>query len=152
MKNRTKLLHLIESDEGKRRFVYDDRTGKSIRTGTIVQGIATIGIGRNLQHKGLSDEEIIYLLTNDLNEIELALSLKLPEIMNLSDVRQAVLVSMAFNLGVNGLMSFKKMIQEVKNKDFNAVAACMRQSLWYRQIPKRAERLCQMMLTDEWNR
>lgn len=67
----------------------------------------------------------------------------------LDDIRQKVVIDMAFNLGVNGVLSFKNMIQALKEKDYDKAAEEMLDSLWAEQVGNRADRLAKMMRTDE---
>jgi len=63
----------------------------------------------------------------------------------LSDNRQAVLVSMAFQLGRDGLGKFKRFLAAVNRGNFAEAAEEMKDSRWYKQTPNRAERLRTMM-------
>jgi len=58
---------------------------------------------------------------------------------------QSVLVDMRFNLGHEGFRKFKNMIKAVKQQDFHSAAREMKDSLWYQQVGKRADRLTKMM-------
>ena len=62
---------------------------------------------------------------------------------------QRVLVDMRFNIGYKGFRKFKNMIKAVKQQDFHSAAREMRDSLWYHQVGKRAERLTEMMENSE---
>jgi len=55
---------------------------------------------------------------------------------------------MRFNLGFKGFQSFTKMINSVKNLDFNQAALEMKDSAWYSQVGQRAEILMTMMKTQ----
>lgn len=111
-------------------------------------GKLTIGVGRNLEDKGLSEKEALFLLRNDIAEATERLE-KLGWFKALDPVRRKVIVDMAFNLGMSGLLSFKHMIQALNCYDYNTAADEMVDSLWYRQVGKRAERLVKMMRTGE---
>ena len=111
-------------------------------------GKLTIGVGRNLEDKGLSKEEALFLLRNDIREITEQLE-RLGWYRALDPIRQKVIIDMAFNLGLSGLLSFKRMIQALNCYDYNTAADEMVNSLWYRQVGKRAERLVKMMRTGE---
>jgi GH24 family phage-related lysozyme (muramidase) len=62
--------------------------------------------------------------------------------VEINDVRQNALVNMIYNLGVNGVKGFKNTINAIKAGDWAAAAAHARASLWYRQVTKRARRIC----------
>ncbi|MFA5628138.1 MAG: glycoside hydrolase family protein [Thiohalomonadaceae bacterium] len=110
-------------------------------------GKLTIGIGRNLEDRGITEEEARYLLQNDINSVILALQKAIPEIFrNISYNRQSVLVNMGFNLGVQGLLGFKKMLAALANCNFELAAKEMLDSKWARQVGKRATELADMMI------
>jgi len=58
---------------------------------------------------------------------------------------QEILVNMMFNLGRPRLTKFKKMNANLKNRNWTAAAIEGRDSLWYRQVSNRAERLMTRM-------
>ena len=53
---REQIVKDLINHEGKKRTVYLDS-----------MGIETIGVGRNLRHVGLDDDEVLYLLNNDID-------------------------------------------------------------------------------------
>ncbi len=100
---------------------------------------------------GLRDNEIEYLLENDIKECLSDLETIFPNFREIDEVRQAVLVDMRFNLGPKGFRSFKKFIAAVKGGYWFLAAEEMRNSRWYNQVGIRARRLCEMMETGEWS-
>ena len=54
--DRNRLIDQLRIHEGVEKTVYNDS-----------EGIPTIGVGRNLRDRGLSDDEIDYLLSNDID-------------------------------------------------------------------------------------
>lgn len=111
-------------------------------------GKLTIGVGRNLEDRGITTEEAMMLLRNDIEEVVSHLSKKLIW-RDLSEVRQRVLADMAFQLGLEGLMKFKETLNAIHSAEYQKAAEKMRQSRWYAQTPKRAARLAKMMATDQ---
>jgi lysozyme len=134
-----RLKALLERHEGRRATAYRD-----------TMGVITIGVGRNLVHKGLSDAEIDMLLDHDLAEIRQALQQRVPGFETLDDVRQAVLIDMAFNLGLQGLLGFKRTLLAVQRGDYQAAARGMLASKWALQVKGRATELAAMMRSGEW--
>jgi lysozyme len=59
----------------------------------------TIGVGRNIEDRGITEDEARYLLKNDIKIVEDELLEKKPVVAGLDAVRQRVLVDMGFNLG-----------------------------------------------------
>ena len=63
----------------------------------------------------------------------------------LNDNRQLAIANMAFNIGVNGVLKFKKMIVAIKAKDYDLAAKEMQDSKWFNQVGNRAVRLVNVM-------
>mgnify|MGYP005806697897 CR=1 FL=1 len=64
--------------------------------------------------------------------------------------RQTVLISMAYQLGVNGLVGFKNMLTAIKDEHWKAAEAHALDSLWARmQTPSRALRHARVLATGK---
>ncbi len=131
-----KLLKQLHLHEGREKKPYKDTVGK-----------ISIGVGRNLTDVGLSDDEIDYLLINDIVKVENALDAQLPWWRSLDLIRQRVLIDMAFNMGIGGLLGFKNTLKAVHGEHWVQAAHGMLGSLWAKQVGKRAVRLAKMMET-----
>lgn len=101
----------------------------------------TVGVGRNLEDVGISHDEAMYLLGNDIERVTSDLNDRIPFWNNLSANKQIVLASMAFQLGMHGLMQFKKMLAAAEAGDDVEVTKQMRDSRWYKQTPNRVDDL-----------
>lgn len=108
------------------------------------EGYLTIGYGRNLETKGISEEEAEYLLRNDMEVVVAALNDRIPWWNNLPDHKRIVLASMAYQLGVGGLLKFQNMLAAAEDGDDQRVVAEMRDSRWHRQTTARAEELARL--------
>jgi len=112
-------------------------------------GKLTIGVGRNLEANGISVDEAIGLMRNDLARCRGDLD-KSGLGNDLSLVRQTVLRNMLFNLGLTRFFQFEKMLVAVRAKDWERGAAEMLNSEWARQVGDRATRLAEMMRQDRF--
>lgn len=133
------LIAELRRDEGCVPHVYPDHLG-----------FATIGVGRLVDERrggGLSDDEIDYLLRNDVAKVKRQLDEHLPWWRELDAIRQRVLCNMAFQLGINGLLGFRNTLAAVKAHDWERAALGMMSSKWATQTPARAQRLAKMMRT-----
>jgi lysozyme len=130
----------LKLHEGLRLKPYKDTVGK-----------LTIGYGRNLTDRGLTEVEAEFLLDNDIKGHSEELVKALPWLVDLDPARQAVLVDMAFNLGVPGLLKFKNTLRAVREGRFEDAAKGMLASKWARQVKGRAVRLAQVMKTGNAN-
>lgn len=132
----------LRGDESAKRSAYQDHLG-----------YWTIGIGRLIDARkggGLSEDEMDYLLANDVKRRETELDKRLSWWRQLDDARQGVLINMAFQLGVDGLLGFKNTLDLIKSGRYDAAAAGMMNSKWAVQTPNRASRLAKQMRTGEW--
>ena len=145
--NQTLLVSELTRDEGCRYWVYDDATGFLLRPGSSTKGHPTIGIGRALDVRGISPDEAQMLLANDIASFTLGLQQQYTWFNNLDDVRQRVLVNMAFNLGLGGIKTFPEMLRSIGARDYAGAAREMRKSAWYREVGDRGVRLAHAMDT-----
>ena len=110
----------------------------------------TIGVGRNIEDRGITEDEARYLLKNDIKIVEDELLERKPLVAGLDSVRQRVLVDMGFNVGLPILMKFQNMWAAIEEEDWDEASAQMMDSRWAKQVGRRAERLSQAMKTGEW--
>ena len=118
-------------------------------------GYWTIGVGRLIDARkggGLSSDEIDFLLENDIKKITEQIHKFLPWVSKLNEPRQAVMLQMAFQMGIRGLLGFKRTLGSIEDGQFAEAADEMLQSEWAKQTPERANRLAQQMETGEWTR
>lgn len=136
------LTRQLRRDEGVIPHAYADS-----------EGWLTIGVGRLIdKRKGgrLRHAEIDYLLANDIEEAEAALRDRLPWFDSLDEARRGALVNMAFNLGVSGLLGFRKTLVHIERGEYASAAAEMLRSKWAQQVGDRAKRLAEQIKTGRW--
>ncbi len=105
----------------------------------------TIGYGRNIEDKGITEEEANHLLLNDIIATEKELSTNKPVYNTLDDKRKEVLLNMCFQLGYPKLSQFKKFFKALESKDYSLASLEMMDSSWAKQTPNRALRLSRIM-------
>jgi len=111
-------------------------------------GKITIGVGRNIEDIGITEDEARSLLDNDILRVAQELDNALPWWRDLSDVRQRVLLDMAFNIGTPTLMKFKNTLALIEAGEFENASVEMLDSRWAEQVGQRARTLSQAMATD----
>lgn len=140
---RYELTRQLIGDEGRRKCVYKDHLG-----------FATIGIGRLVDDRkpgaGLRDSEMEFMLRNDIDDRVEELTRRLPWFQNLDDARRGALLNMSFQLGVDGLMEFKRTLALVESGKYEDAARNMLVSLWAQQTSERAKRMAEQMKTGKW--
>lgn len=134
--SRDLLIAELKRDEGWKNKPYVDSVGK-----------VSIGVGRNLTDRGVSDGEISDMLQNDISDAALQLCLHLPWWETLDDVRQRVLLNLCFNVGIGTLLTFAPTLALIQSGNYSEAARHMRASLWAKQVGQRAERLATAMET-----
>lgn len=138
----TKGVEQIKRHEGLVLHAYEDHLG-----------YLTIGIGRLIDKRrggGISEAEAEYLLQNDIGSIVSVLHKSISFYDDLSPPRKAVLMNMAFQMGLTGLMKFKKTLSLIEAGDYEAAGDNMLKSLWAKQTPGRAQEMAEQMRTGEW--
>jgi lysozyme len=150
--DKQKLINLISDHEGVKLKVYDDATGQELKAGDILIGHPTIGVGRNVAKDGLgiSQEEAEFMLMNDIERVEE--EIKNFPIEHLNEVRTAIIIDMAFNMGITRFnpTMWKKTFQAIVDEDWQKAKIEMLDSNWARQTKRRSVRLSQMMLLGTW--
>lgn len=107
-------------------------------------GVQTIGIGHNL-HKPLTHAAIMQIFRDDLADARNDCLHAFPWFADLSEPRQWVLVNMCFNLGLTRLQGFHRFLTAVELGDYDTAATEMLDSLWAKQVKKRAQELAALM-------
>jgi len=127
-------------DEGFRAKVYLDHLG-----------FPTIGYGTRVSELKVTAIEAERWLDAELDEKEERLR-KIVLYDTLSIARKNVIRSMAYQMGVRGVLKFRNMWVAIGNKDFNEAGAQMRDSQWWRDpaTRKRAERMSRRMTANIW--
>lgn len=136
-------LARLRMDEGVRRYAYNDATGKRVTCQP--DGNLSIAVGINLE-TGLDDEEIDWLLTHRLGLRETALAQR-SFYQGLDEVRRSVLLDIAFNAGVQGLMEFRQMLQAVEVRNWPRAHDELLDSKAARDLPVRYNALAALLLT-----
>lgn len=142
MIDESRLIARLVADEGEVLHCYLDSLG-----------FQTIGVGRLIDQRrggGITQEESRYLLRNDIAKRAAQLEHRFEWWHAIDDVRQGVLLCMAFQLGVNGVANFKRMIAALKIRDYITASIEMKNSGWYRQTPARCETMARIMRTGVW--
>ncbi len=120
--------------------------GLRLRPYRCTSGKLTIGVGRNLEDCGITEQEAKELLQNDILRCELELITNIPDIYNnLSENRKLVLLDMCFNIGIKGLLQFKTTLGFIKSEEYEKAANQMLTTKWAKQTGARAIELSQLM-------
>ena len=138
----SKLIEMIKHHEGVVPHAYQDS-----------RGYWTIGVGRLIDKSldgGLSDAEIDYLLANDIKRCR-AEAEQYPWFNKMNEPRQAVILSMLFNLGKPRFDKFQNMQAALLVGDYTLASHEMLDSRWANQVGRRAIEMSDMMQSGEWH-
>lgn len=130
--------HIIKVDEGWQARAY-----------RCTENWLTIGYGRRIddseKHTVTTKEKESAWVKNRVSSLSQELSKSIPCFKTLSDVRRAVLISLAYQLGVNGLMAFRKMLEALNKGDYLQASVELLDSKYARQTANRANRNANMI-------
>lgn len=128
-------------------------------------GFWTIGVGRNLEtnpitaeeervvgdwRSGITKEAAFYLLRRDIARVEKECRQLIPFWKQLDDERQYALIDMAFNLGIGGLLKFKKMLSFLGVGNYRQAALECLASKYAKDTGRRAERIARTIETGRF--
>lgn len=123
-------------------------------------GFPTIGYGTKLGSKNaplseftqkISKYDALGLMSDDVERVIESLE-RFRFFLCCSDTRKAILVCMAYQLGVAGLVKFKDMISAISVNDFDAACRHGLNSLWRKQCEARAAREMAVLRTNDFSK
>ncbi len=118
----------IIEKEGMVLHCYDDPLGKK-----------TIGVGRLItEDGGITEEEALYLLDNDIKKIEQFLDERWAIWRDLPLDAQYVTFDLCFNVGLNGFMAFRKTRAYMELGEWDKAAEELLNSKYHEQLPRRS--------------
>tara|TARA_B100000424_G_scaffold184289_1_gene142894 strand:- start:145 stop:588 length:444 start_codon:yes stop_codon:yes gene_type:complete len=139
-----KLREELKRDEGCVHSVYLDHLN-----------LKTVGIGHLLTEwdeeydkpvgTEVSEERVNELFAKDIDVTIEECKVLYEHFDDLPEEAQRIIANMMFNLGRPRLSKFKKMREAVMDANWIEAAIQMEDSLWAKQVPNRAERLCERM-------
>lgn len=123
---KAQLRHLLIKHEGYESHPYKDSMGH-----------ITIGIGRNLDSRGVLPTEIDMMCDHDMQYFYDQLDSHFKWFAQLNDARQIALIDMCF-MGFKKFLSFKKMIAYLEAHDYDNAAIELLDSVYAKQVGNRA--------------
>ena len=135
------LIEMLKRHEGVRSHVY-----------LCSAGYETIGVGRNIADSGLglSDDEVEYLLNNDIERVRQELTDSYFWFPALNEARQDAMIDICFNLGLTRLRGFVNAIEAMSREQFDVAADEFMDSRWATQVGNRANEITEMIRVGEY--
>lgn len=118
----SELISQLKKQEGYREKPYRD-----------IKKIWTFGYGFNIEN-GITEPEAAMLLEFRVAKLMHRLPMVMPDYKKLTPARQNVIINMAYNLGVRGMLGFGDMHTAIKYDDYEMAACAMLDSLWAVQV------------------
>lgn len=134
-----KITDLISKDEGFCPHLYK-----------CSKGFNTIGYGFNLDVNDIPTSVAKLWLNVNINNLYNDLSSYVKCWNTLNEPRRYVLVNMAYQMGIAGVLRFKNMLLALDKKEYKLAADSMVDSQWYREFTTRASRLVKIMISGEF--
>ena len=154
---------MLSKDEITQRLVLHE--GCVLKPYRCTEGYLTIGVGRNLETNPLTVEEkrvcgdymhgitknaAFYLLRNDIDRVLEDCTKKIPFWTNLDDDRKYALLDMSFQLGIKGVLKFKRMLGAMGVGNWKEAAEQCLDSKYAQQTPNRAKRIARTIETGRF--
>ena len=136
------IIEMLRKHEGVEKYAYKCTADK-----------VTIGVGRNIDKSGgigLSDDEIDYLLSNDIKRVSAELIRAFPWYSELDEVRKDAMIDMCFNMGLPRLSKFKNSLAAMKNGDYDIAALEFLDSNWAKQVGSRSITITDIIRSGEY--
>ena len=110
----------------------------------------TIGVGRNLEDVGISEEEAEMLLQNDIQRATVQIQAEFPWTEQLDEVRFAALINFTFNVGIGTVGKFVNAMALLRDGSYDMAADEFLNSRWAKQVGQRAVEVTDQIRTGEW--
>ena len=110
----------------------------------------TIGVGRNLEDVGISEEEAEMLLQNDIQRATVQIQKEFPWTEQLDEVRFAALINFTFNVGIGTVGKFVNAMALLRDGNYDMAADEFLNSRWAKQVGQRAVDVTDQIRTGEW--
>ena len=142
MSQNNKLTEMLKRHEGVKTHAYKCSASK-----------ITVGVGRNIDPKGgigLTEDEIDYLLQNDIDRIISELDFKYEWFSDINSARQDAMIDISFNLGQTRLRKFEKALTAMSQNNWSKAADEFMDSKWSNQVGNRAKELTDIIHTGKY--
>ena len=128
------IINSIKAHEGYEPMVYQ-----------CTEGHDTIGVGFKVDDLFLSEKVCDLILEEKLNELIPQIERKLSWFRYAQDEVKLVIVNMSYQMGLNGVLMFKRALAAMEIKNWEMAADEMLDSLWARQTSRRANELADLI-------
>ena len=128
------IINSIKAHEGYEPMVYQ-----------CTEGHDTIGVGFKVDDLFLSEKVCDLILEEKLNDLIPRIERKLSWFRYTQDEVKLVIVNMCYQMGLTGVLKFKRALAAMEIKNWEMAADEMLDSLWARQTSRRANELADLI-------
>jgi len=134
-------------DRVRKRLIQEE--GLKLKLYTCTAGKLTIGVGRNVEDRGITHETAMQMLDEDIDICVGELEKNLSWFEDAPDKIQEVLIDLCFNMGINRLMGFVKTLHKLKTGAYKEAAEELLDSRYASSVPNRAKRNADIIASME---
>lgn len=131
------LIESIKESEGFRSKPY-----------RCTENVLTIGYGFAIKDLELDEDICHQILVKKLDDLIDKANNKFPFLLELPDEKADIVYEMIYQMGLNGVSRFKKMLKALEDQDFEKASVEMLDSLWAKQTPNRALKMSNKMKSN----
>lgn len=128
------IINSIKAHEGYEPMVYQ-----------CTEGHDTIGVGFKVSDLKLSEKVCDLILEEILDDLISRIERKLSWFRYSQDEVKLVIVNMSYQMGLSGVLKFKRALAAMEIKNWEMAADEMLDSLWAKQTPNRANELADII-------
>lgn len=142
------MIPVLMRHEGVKEKIYNDHLGNpTIGVGFLVSALSEteldiIGVASHDEVKEIDEEQIFKILRLKLQKLIYELDDKLPWFFDRPIQIQYAVLDMAYQLGVGGLLKFKRFLDALENKEYLRAQLEAKNSRWAKQTPTRCQYVC----------
>ncbi len=135
-------MRAMDIDKLRQNLIREE--GLKLKPYTCTADKLTIGVGRNIEDRGISEATAMQMLDEDINICLAELNVTINNFERLPEPVQMTLVDLCFNLGLKRLLAFKKTLKYIQEGlitgNYTKAAVELLDSAYARQVPNRAKR------------
>lgn len=143
------MLEENQLDRIRKRLIQEE--GLKLKLYHCTAGKLTIGVGRNVEDRGITHETAMQMLNEDIDICVGELEKNISWFDEAPAKIQEVLIDLCFNMGINRLMGFVKTLHKLKTGAYKEAAEELLDSRYAASVPNRAKRNADIIASMDWS-
>jgi len=141
------MLEENQLDRVRKRLIEEE--GLKLKLYHCTAGKLTIGVGRNVEDRGITHDTAMQMLDEDIDICVGELEKNISWFEDAPTKIQEVLIDLCFNMGINRLMGFVKTLHKLKTGAYREAAEELLDSRYASSVPNRAKRNADIIASME---